>query len=175
MLEQNTDIRLPSLARACQARHHRALRAGGHQRDPRGDKPIKSPHSASAQQRAAGITAGEHVPSCSGGRGHLPRLRLRGSNTGHVSLAQLKVMSAIESCRTAALGGHVASCENCSYTTIAYNSCRNRHCPKRQGAVAREWMAAREAQLLPVPYFQIVFTLPSGNWRLRLPEQDGHL
>ena len=71
------------------------------------------------RNEAAGITAGEHVPSCSGGRGHLPRLRLRGSNTGHVSLAQLKVMSAIENCRTAALGGHVASCENCSYTTIA--------------------------------------------------------
>jgi predicted Zn-ribbon and HTH transcriptional regulator len=86
----------------------------------------------------------------------------RKANAGHVSLAQLKVMSAIESCRTAALGGHVARCEDCGYTTIAYNSCRNRHCPKCQGAAAREWMAAREAELLPVPYFHVVFTLPSA-------------
>ena len=86
----------------------------------------------------------------------------RDANRGHVSLNQLKVMSAIESCRTAALGGHVARCENeaCGYTTIAYNSCRNRHCPKCQGAQAREWMQAREAELLAVPYFHIVFTLP---------------
>jgi Putative transposase/Transposase zinc-binding domain len=88
----------------------------------------------------------------------------RDANRGHVSLGQLKVMSAIESCRTAALGGHVARCENdaCGHTTIAYNSCRNRHCPKCQGAAAREWMAAREAELLPIPYFHVVFTLPSA-------------
>src|SRR2546426_253328 len=85
----------------------------------------------------------------------------RQTNAGHVSLDQLKVMSAIESCRTAALGGHVARCEDCAYTTIAYNSCRNRHCPKCQGAAAREWLAAREAELLPVPYFHVVFTLPA--------------
>ena len=88
----------------------------------------------------------------------------RFANRGHVSLGQLKVMSAIESCRTAALGGHVARCENdaCGHTTIAYNSCRNRHCPKCQGAAAREWMEEREAELLPVPYFHVVFTLPAG-------------
>jgi Putative transposase/Transposase zinc-binding domain len=86
----------------------------------------------------------------------------RDANRGHVSLGQLKVMSAIESCRTAALGGHVARCEDCAHTTIAYNSCRNRHCPKCQGAAAREWMAAREAELLPVAYFHVVFTLPSA-------------
>jgi hypothetical protein len=88
----------------------------------------------------------------------------RHTNRGHVSLGQLKVMSAIESCRTAALGAHVARCENdaCGHTTIAYNSCRNRHCPKCQGAQAREWMAAREAELLPIPYFHVVFTLPSA-------------
>jgi Putative transposase/Transposase zinc-binding domain len=88
----------------------------------------------------------------------------RDANRGHVSLGQLKVMSAIESCRTAALGGHVARCDNdaCGHTTIAYNSCRNRHCPKCQGAQAREWMQARQAELLPVPYFHIVFTLPSA-------------
>ena len=69
-------------------------------------------------------------------------------------------MSAIERCRTAALGGHVARCENCAHTLIAYNSCRNRHCPKCQGAAAKEWLAEREAELLPVPYFHLVFTLP---------------
>jgi hypothetical protein len=78
-----------------------------------------------------------------------------------VSLGQLKVMSAIERCRTAALGGHVVRCEDCAYTTIAYNSCRNRHCPKCQGAAARQWLAAREAELLPVPYYHVVFTLPA--------------
>jgi hypothetical protein len=71
-------------------------------------------------------------------------------------------MRAIESCRTAALGGHVARCEDCQHTTVAYNSCRNRHCPKCQGAAARTWMEEREAELLPVPYFHIVFTLPSA-------------
>ena len=86
----------------------------------------------------------------------------RDANRGHVSLAQMKVMSAIESCRTAALGGHVARCEDCQHTTIAYNSCRNRHCPKCQGVAARTWMEEREAELLPVPYFHIVFTLPSA-------------
>jgi hypothetical protein len=85
----------------------------------------------------------------------------RSANAGHVSLGQLKVMSAIERCRTAALGGHVARCEKCAHTLIAYNSCRNRHCPKCQGAAAQEWLAAREVDLLPVPYFHVVFTLPA--------------
>ena len=86
----------------------------------------------------------------------------RQSNAGHVSLGQLKVMSAIERCRTAALGGHVARCEDCAYTTIAYNSCRNRHCPKCQAAAAKQWLAERQAELLPVPYFHVVFTLPTA-------------
>ena len=87
----------------------------------------------------------------------------RQANAGHVSLGQLKVMSAIENCRTAALGGHVTRCENdeCGHTRVAYNSCRNRHCNKCQGAAAREWLAAREAELLPVPYFHVVFSLPA--------------
>jgi Putative transposase/Transposase zinc-binding domain len=85
----------------------------------------------------------------------------RTAHAGHVSLAQLKVMSAIETCRTAALGGHVEGCEACGHTRIAYNSCRNRHCPKCQGAAAREWLAAREADLLPVGYFHVVFTVPA--------------
>src|SRR6266480_1669141 len=92
-------------------------------------------------------------------RGHGPAWRQ--ANAGHVSLGQLKVMSAIERCRTAALGGHVVRCEDCAYTTIAYNSCRNRHCPKCQGAAAKEWLAEREADLLPVPYYHVVFTLPA--------------
>src|SRR3979411_1422600 len=83
----------------------------------------------------------------------------RRANAGHISLDQLKSMSAIERCRTAALGGHVARCEDCAHTLIAYNSCRNRHCPKCQGAAAREWLAERDAELLPVPYFHVVYTL----------------
>jgi predicted Zn-ribbon and HTH transcriptional regulator len=85
----------------------------------------------------------------------------RQAYAGHVSLDQLKVMSAIERCRTAALGGHVARCEDCAYTSISYNSCRNRHCPKCQGAAAKQWLADREAELLPVPYYHVVFTLPA--------------
>jgi Putative transposase/Transposase zinc-binding domain len=86
----------------------------------------------------------------------------RRANVGRVSLDQMKVMSAIERCRTAALGGHVARCEGCAHTVIAYNSCRNRHCPKCQGAAAKKWLVAREADLLPVPYFHVVFTLPAA-------------
>jgi hypothetical protein len=85
----------------------------------------------------------------------------RKANAGHVSLGQLQVMSAIEQCRSAALGGHVERCQDCGHSRIAYNSCRNRHCPKCQGAAARDWLAAREADLLPVGYFHLVFTLPA--------------
>ena len=86
----------------------------------------------------------------------------RRANVGHISLEQLKVMSAIERCRTAALGGHVAQCENasCRHVHIAYNSCRNRHCPKCQGKAARDWLDDRKSELLPVGYFHVVFTLP---------------
>jgi len=85
----------------------------------------------------------------------------RTTHAGHLSLADLKVISAIEHCRTAALGGHVEACEDCGHWRIAYNSCRNRHCPKCQGAAARAWLAEREADLLPVGYFHVVFTLPA--------------
>ena len=85
----------------------------------------------------------------------------RDANAGQVSLDQLKVMSAAESCRTAALGGHVERCEDCSHVCIAYSSCRNRHCPKCQAIAAKEWLADREAELLPVPYFHVVFSLPA--------------
>jgi hypothetical protein len=80
---------------------------------------------------------------------------------GHLSLGQLKVMSAIERCRTAALGGHRLACSTCGEGQIAYNSCRNRHCPKCQGSAARRWLEARQADLLPVDYYHVVFTLPA--------------
>jgi hypothetical protein len=85
----------------------------------------------------------------------------RRAYAGRLSLGQLKVMSAIEACRTAQLGGHVARCDDCERLAVSYNSCRNRHCPKCQGAAARAWLAEREADLLPAPYFHVVFTLPS--------------
>lgn len=85
----------------------------------------------------------------------------RATHAGHLSLTQLKVMSAIEHCRTAALGGHIEACKDCGQWRIAYNSCRNRHCPKCQGAAARTWLAERAVDLLPVGYFHVVFTLPA--------------
>ena len=85
----------------------------------------------------------------------------RTAHAGHLNLAQLKVMTAIEHCRTAAMGGHIEACTDCGHWRIAYNSCRNRHCPKCQGAAARTWLAEREADLLPVGYFHVVFTLPA--------------
>jgi hypothetical protein len=88
-----------------------------------------------------------------------PSYRL--AQAGHMGLAQLKVMSAIQNCRTAALGGHVDGCDDCGYLRVAYNSCRNRHCPKCQAAAARAWLAERKADLLPVGYFHVVFTLPA--------------
>ena len=85
----------------------------------------------------------------------------RAAHAGHLSLHQLKVMSAIEHCRTAMMGGHVEACTDCGHWRVAYNSCRNRHCPRCQGAAARAWLAEREADLLPVGYFHVVFTLPA--------------
>jgi hypothetical protein len=85
----------------------------------------------------------------------------RAREAGHLSLGQLRVMSAIEACRTAALGGHVMRCEDCAHIDIAYNSCRDRHCPKCQAAAAYDWLQARRAELLPVPYYHVVFTLPA--------------
>ncbi len=85
----------------------------------------------------------------------------RRAHAGHLSLGQLKVMSAIERCRSAALGGHLLCCEGCAEIQIAYNSCRNRHCPKCQGSAARRWLENRQADLLPVDYYHVVFTLPA--------------
>jgi hypothetical protein len=81
-------------------------------------------------------------------------------NAGHLGRVERRVTAAIAACRTAALGGHVERCDDCGLTRIAYNSCRNRHCPKCQGAARAQWLAARQAELLPVPYFHVVFTLP---------------
>ncbi len=92
-------------------------------------------------------------------RAHGPSYR--SAQAGHLSLNQLKAMSAIEACRTAELGGHVERCEDCAHVQVAYNSCRNRHCPRCQGAAARRWLEAREAELLPVAYYHVVFTVPS--------------
>jgi len=85
----------------------------------------------------------------------------RARNADHLDRSALRVMGAIETCRTAALGGHVERCNDCGHTVISYNSCRNRHCPKCQAGAAREWLDARAADLLPVEYFHIVFTLPA--------------
>jgi len=90
-------------------------------------------------------------------RSHGPAWRA----TAHLSLGQLKVMSAIEQCRSAALGGHVLRCSGCAQIEVAYNSCRNRHCPKCQASAARRWLEARQADLLPVEYYHVVFTLPA--------------
>ena len=92
-------------------------------------------------------------------RAHGPALRQ--AQRGHLSLGQLKVMSAIEQCRSAALGGHVLRCAGCGDDQVAYNSCRNRHCPKCQASAAQRWLQAREADLLPVDYYHVVFTLPA--------------
>jgi len=92
-------------------------------------------------------------------RGHGPAWREK--HTGHISLDQLKVMSAIERCRTAELGGHLLSCKECGEIKIAYNSCRNRHCPKCQATAAKRWFKARQLDLLPVDYYHVVFTLPA--------------
>jgi hypothetical protein len=85
----------------------------------------------------------------------------RRAHDGHLGRVEQRTMSAIELCRTAALGGHVEGCRSCGTIRVAYNSCRNRHCPKCQGHACQDWLAARQDELLPVPYFHVVFTLPA--------------
>ena len=84
----------------------------------------------------------------------------RQAHAGHLGGVERRIMSAITACRTAVLGGHVEQCDDCGATRIAYNSCRNRHCPKCQGLARAQWLAERQAELLPAPYFHVVFTLP---------------
>jgi hypothetical protein len=88
------------------------------------------------------------------------------ANAGHINRTQRRVMKAIEICRTAKLGGHVERCQKCEHTQVAYDSCRNRHCPKCQWSSATAWLVAREAELLPVPYFHLVFRLPAALGRI---------
>ena len=87
-------------------------------------------------------------------------VKRHGHRLGHVSTEQQRILRAIASCRTAALGGHVQRCDRCRHQRIAYNSCRNRHCPRCQGSACARWMAERAEELLPVEYFHVVFTLP---------------
>src|SRR5271166_888975 len=144
-------------------------------RRPRSTPASPSTRSATSRARSSGWASTSRADRRPPDRGRMGRPRLevadvfrahgaawRKANAGHVSLAQLKVMSAIETCRTSALGGHVERCEDCAHMRVAYNSCRNRHCPKCQGAAARQWLEDREAELLPVPYYHVVFTLPAS-------------
>ena len=85
----------------------------------------------------------------------------RQAHAGHLGGVERRIMGAITACRTAVLGGHVEQCDDCGAIRIAYNSCRNRHCPKCQGLARAQWLADRQAELLPVPYFHVVFTLPA--------------
>ena len=97
----------------------------------------------------------------------------RRAHAEHLGRIERRVMSAILACRTAALGGHVEACEDCGATRIAYNSCRNRHCPKCQGLARTRWLAARQAELLPVPYFHVVFTLPPAAAEIAFQNKAG--
>ena len=145
----------PGPARAQAARDHRAVCPGGHRNPARGDQSARarcSPRRAAVMERPALEVADIF-------RAHGPAWRQ--AQHGHLSLGQLKVMSAIEQCRSAALGGHVLRCDACEHTEIAYNSCRNRHCPKCQASAARRWLEARQNDLLPVEYYHVVFTLPA--------------
>ncbi len=99
----------------------------------------------------------------------------RRDRAAHLGRVERRVMAAIQTCRTATLGGHVEQCGACGLSRPAYNSCRNRHCPKCQGLARAEWLEARQAELLPVPYFHVVFTLPSAGGGDRLPQQARRL
>src|SRR5436309_16035380 len=96
----------------------------------------------------------------------------RQARAGHLGGIERRIMGAITACRTAVLGGHVEQCDDCGATRIAYNSCRNRHCPKCQGLTQAPWLADRQAELLPVPYFHVVFTLPAPGGEIAFQNQS---
>ena len=152
------------------------LRTGGHQRDPRGHEPVGSAHAADTGGQAAGISHGDHGSPRPSDRGYLSRLRARpGVKLMQVTSAPWPVEGDVgdrERCRT---GGSRRPChalrEDCAHTQIAYNSCRNRHCPKCQGSQALALMKQRKSELLDVPFFHVVFTLAGADCRNRLPEQ----
>ena len=96
------------------------------------------------------------------------------AHSGHLGRVERRVMSAIALCRTAALGGHIEACDDCRHSRVAYNSCRNRHCPKCQTATREQWLRDRQADLLPVPYFHVVFTVPAEVGTIRNFVCGGH-
>ena len=158
LLERKTDIRVIQVLLG-----HRKLDTTavytrvGAQGDPRGHQPARAAGAPATAVTRRALVARSPLEVAdilnAHGDAFLARHRL--------SRGQLKVMGAIRACRTAALGGHVARCEGCDHSQIAYNSCRNRHCPKCQGQTARAWLERRQADLLPVPYYHVVFTLPA--------------
>ena len=150
----------PGAPRSRQAGDDDDLHQGGDQDDQGRDQPARSAGPPGGEPRLSRVSMPRpKLEVADIFRAHGPAYRRE--QAGHLNLLQLKVMSAVENCRTAALGGHVAVCTKCGHEHVAYNSCRNRHCPKCQGATAREWMQARIEDLLPVEYFHVVFTLPS--------------
>ena len=165
----------PGIAGAQEARHHSHLYSRGPQGDPRGDEPARAARAAAtAVRRRASV----HGAAFFGGRGYprCPCDAFIAHHRRHVSLGELRVMSAIRACRTAALGGHVSRCDECGHTTIAYNSCRNRHCPKCQALPRAQWLdESASAELCPCPYFHVVFTLPAADRGDRAPEQGRRL
>ena len=149
----------PGPARPQPAGDHRDLHPRRHERHRRHAQPARP--SVPARGRAAGLSARMRsaLEVAEVFRRH--GAAYRQAHAGHLSQCQRRVMAAIEACRTAALGGHVEQCDDCGQVRIAYNSCRNRHCPKCQGLARAEWLADRQAELLPVPYFHVVFTVPA--------------
>ena len=166
----------------CEVGNDRAVYAGRRQPHPGGDEPARPADAFGAGHgSAADLSRASRGPPAPWSLRSIFRKHgsgWRAANRGHMSLGQLKVMSAIETCRTAALGGHVSACENqaCGHMHIAYNSCRiNRHCPKCQGAAARDWLEARQAELLPVQYFHQVFTIPAALADIAYQNKGGDL